>query len=131
MTKVHQITTKTLRADRMRGGKEILSSKPKTIPMRIPSIAEQVHDLTRLGVARANAYWDDNDTWNDHLDDLPNEGLTEHEINGDPELLKLTKKQTSKKPSNPLSTTPSGASEDKQKEVADLPIAEQDTQDKK
>lgn len=86
-----QVTTKTLRADRMRDGKEVLSSKPQTVPIPIPSIAAQIHELTRLGQARVeNWQLDNDDQWDDHLDDL-GDGLTQHEIDADPELTKTQK----------------------------------------
>lgn len=127
-----QVTTKTLRKHRMNDlGQEVLSKIPKTLPMKIPSMADQVHELTRLGTARRDAYWETNHGWNDHLDDLPHEGLTEHEIAGDPELQKILNPKPKQTIKTPVKTPPSGESEGKQKGVIDPPSAEQETPAKK
>jgi hypothetical protein len=62
-------------------GREILDSKPLTVPMKIPTIEAQMQEFTRLGVQRyAEHFADpDDDLWDDHLDDLPDEGLSPHE----------------------------------------------------
>lgn len=52
---------------------------PLTVELRIPTIAERVAEFTRLG--RPEGYYDDleDDDFEDHLDDLPEEGLSPHE----------------------------------------------------
>ncbi|AXL14961.1 hypothetical protein [Microviridae sp.] len=75
-----QVTVKSLRKHRLQKGSEILDPKPLVVPVPIPSLAAQVDNLTRLGEARANAYWDDNEHWNDHEDGLDPEGLSPTEL---------------------------------------------------
>ena len=69
---------------------------PKTIPMRLPTIQEQLINFTRLGEVRRASMEDaaddftrlsrqrrqeylGDDDWEDDLDDLPREGLSPHE----------------------------------------------------
>lgn len=58
----------------------IATSKPVTIPYRLPTIAQRVAEYERLGAIREAMYMDlDDDEFLDDLDDLPEEGLSPFE----------------------------------------------------
>lgn len=54
-----------------------------TFPLRLPTINDQVREFTRLGIEKnAQLGYDEDlheDDFQDHLDDLPDEGLSPHE----------------------------------------------------
>ena len=82
-------------------GDEIPQGKPLTVPYRLPSMEQRVHNLERLGIARANAVYDtysDDDDFHDHLDDLPSEGLSPYE---DPSYYGAKKPTPKKAPQTP------------------------------
>lgn len=107
-----QVTVKSLRAFRLKGGHEVLSSTPIVVPVPIPSLAAQVHEVTRLGNARYAAYYDDDGTWQDHKEGVPPEGYSPHEIAGNPVLSAAYKKLAEglgqNPPNKPEKNPPSG-----------------------
>jgi hypothetical protein len=69
--------------DKLVLGSEVLDPEPLTIPVKLPSIAAQIDNLTRLGIKRREEMFNATDLPEDEFldvfDDLPDEGITEHE----------------------------------------------------
>lgn len=113
-------------------GQEVLDSKPHTLVIdafRPPSLEQQVRELTRLGISARDlarsAQFDqfaDDDDYHDHLDDVPMEGLSRHEVAGNPELLEaagLDRNMRPKPPKEPKAPPkPEGAKRPKKAGVA-------------
>lgn len=86
-----------LRADSMKNREdnryEDIDPEPLVVPVRLPTIEQQIHEFTRLGQKgweERHAYlYDDlqDDDFQDHLDDLPEQGISPHEELGDEYLV--------------------------------------------
>jgi len=63
-------------------GREIPDPRPLTVAVKLPTLGQQFANFTRLGELRQAEMFDDlgEDDWNDDFDDLPDEGLSQHEL---------------------------------------------------
>lgn len=62
--------------------KEINSGIPVAVPLRLPTMQEQIDKFTRIGNLRREMYYDNlpDDDFEEHLDDLSEDGYSPHEI---------------------------------------------------
>lgn len=62
---------------------EVVDPKPLCVPIQLPTMEQQIRQFTRLGAAARLGLLEDSDLpiddFQDHLDDLPREGLSPHE----------------------------------------------------
>lgn len=106
---------------RLIDGTSIADPIPHTIPMRLPSIEQRIALFEQAGAIRAAVY--DalaNDDFADYLDDLPEEGLSphemaEHDIYESANKARAIRKRVSKPaeavPTSSATPTPSGGAE--------------------
>jgi len=107
-------------------GKELLDSKPLTVPVRLPSIDQRLALYERAGQARQEFYdylfdpenadqlaaFINGDDFGDDYDDIPTEGLSPHEYHPIKDAAKADKearKASKAKSATPLQAEPPAA----------------------